>query len=223
MSSENWQSLTVIEAIDAAERKSSSSLVIIQEKYLMTDWFFSEMNLNAIIITSESDFTNNAIEIEFLKHFIKHTDDAESHSEWKLLLINNHESHETAEFLKLTNDNHILSYSLLSHLTYCMQSLDVDVFQPYKHWHDRAIQNALADLSFEYNIQFFLSDLSIIQMNVFKKRTIQHAFKKSEIWSINIKQCLKQLKNFSSSHKFKESILSLLSWTSMNVEQNLKR
>ena len=37
MSSENQQSLTIIEAIDAAERKSSSSLVIIQEKYLMTD------------------------------------------------------------------------------------------------------------------------------------------------------------------------------------------
>ena len=59
--------------------------------------------------------------------------------------MNNHESHETAEFLKLANDNHILSYSLISHLTHCMQSLNVGVFQSYKHWHDRAIQNALAE------------------------------------------------------------------------------
>ena len=66
--------------------------------------------------------------------------------------MNNHESHETAEFLKLANDNHILSYLLIPHLTHCMQPLDVGVFQPYKHWHDKAIQNALADLSFEYNI-----------------------------------------------------------------------
>ena len=107
MSSENWQFLTVIEAINVAERKSLSSLVIIQEKYLMTDWFFSEMNVNAIIFTSESDFTNNAIEIEFLKHFIKYIDNVRSHSEWKLLLINNHENYETAEFLKLINDNYI--------------------------------------------------------------------------------------------------------------------
>ena len=90
------------------------------------------MNLNAIIVTSEKSFMNNAIEIEFLKHFIKHTD-AGPHSEWKLLLMDNHESHETAEFLKLANDNHILSYSLISHLTHCMQPLNVDVFQPYKH------------------------------------------------------------------------------------------
>ena len=172
MSPENQKSLTIIEAIDAAGRKPSSSLVIIQEKYLMSDWFFSEINLDAIIVTSESGFTNNAIEIEFLKHFIKHTNDAGPHSEWKLLLMNNHESHETAEFLKLANNNHILSYSLIPHLTHCMQSLDVDIFQSYKHWHDRAIQNALAGLSFEYNIQFFLDDLSIIWMNIFKKRTI---------------------------------------------------
>ena len=96
------------------------------------------MNLNAIIVTSEKSFTNNAIGIEFLKHFIKHTD-AGPHSEWKLLLMDNHESHETAEFLKLANNNHILPYPLIPHLTHCMQPLDVDIFQPYKHWHDRAM------------------------------------------------------------------------------------
>ena len=66
--------------------------------------------------------------------------------------MDNHESHETAEFLKLANDNHILPYSLILHFTHCMQSLDVGVFQFYKHWHDIAIQNALASLSFEYDI-----------------------------------------------------------------------
>ena len=190
MNSENWWSLTVIKAIDAAERTSSPPLIIIQGKYLMTDWFSCDMNLNAFIVTSAHNFTNNAIEIEFLKHFIKHTD-AESHSEWKLLLMNNHENHETAEFLKLANDNHILSYSLISHLTHCMQSLDVDVFQLYKHWHDWAIQNSLADLNFEYNIWFFICNLSTIWENVFKKRTIWHVFRKSEMWFIDSQQCIK--------------------------------
>lgn len=74
MSPENWKSLTIIEVIDAAGRKPSPSLVIIQEKYLMSDWFSSEIDMNATIIISESGFTNNVIEIEFLKYFIKHTD-----------------------------------------------------------------------------------------------------------------------------------------------------
>src|SRR5438034_4374719 len=181
----------------------------------MSDWFSSKINMDAIIITSESGFTNNAIGIEFLKYFIKYTD-AESCSEWKLLLMNNYESYETAEFLKLANDNHILPYSLIPHLTHCIQSLDVGVFQPYKHWHDRAIQNTLAGLSFEYNIQFFLDDLPTIRANIFKKRTIWHVFKKSGMWPINIKQCLKQLKTFSSSSQpiINKPILPILPQTS---------
>ena len=111
---------------------------------------------------------------------------------------------------------------------HCMQSLNVDIFQSYKHCHDRAIQNALAELSFEYNVQFFLCDLSTIQTNIFKKMTIWHVFRKSEMWSIDTKQCLKQLKTFNSSHKTKidESTLSwtsIVSWTSMNVDKDLKR
>ena len=183
------------------------------------------MNLNAIIVTSEKNFTNNAIEIEFLKHFIKHTN-AGPHSEWKLLLMDNHESHETAEFLKLANDNHILPYPLIPHLTHCMQPLDVGVFQPYKHWHDQAIQDSLADLNFEYNIQSFLRDLPTIRANTFKKSTIWHAFKKSGMWPINIKQCLKQLKAFNSSRKSKinnEPTLPILPRTPMDVERGLER
>src|SRR6266480_3028477 len=139
--------------------------------------------------------------------------------------MDNHESHETAEFLKLANDNHILPYLLIPHLTHCMQPLDVGVFQPYKHWHDVAIQNALASLSFEYDIQSFLQDLSTIQENIFKKRTIQHAFRKSGMWPIDTKQCLKQLKTFNPLSKSNndEPTLSLLSQTSMNVEKGLER
>ncbi len=85
------------------------------------------MNPDIIILVSVKDFTTNEINVEFLKHFIKYSD-AEFQSEWKLLLINNYESHETSEFAKLANDNHILSYSLISHFTHCMQSLDVSVF-----------------------------------------------------------------------------------------------
>ena len=111
----------------------------------MSDWLFSEIDFDMTVVTSEKDFTNDDIAIEFLKYFIKHTD-AKSNSEWKLLLMNNHESHETDEFLQLTNDNYISSYFLISHFTHYMQSLNVDVFQSYKHWHEVAMQDALASV-----------------------------------------------------------------------------
>jgi hypothetical protein len=49
------------------------------------------------------------------------------------MLMNNHESHIIFEFIALTNENHIRSFLLISHLTHCMQSLNVEIFQFYKH------------------------------------------------------------------------------------------
>jgi hypothetical protein len=49
------------------------------------------------------------------------------------MLMNNHESHMIFEFIALANENHIRSFSLILHLTHCMQSLDVEIFQSYKH------------------------------------------------------------------------------------------
>ena len=108
-------------------------------------------------------------------------------SEWKLLLMDNYESHETGKFLKLVNDNHILSYPLIPHLIHCMQLLDVGVFQLYKYQHNIAIRNALANLSFKYDIRSFLQDLPTIRENIFKKKTIRHVFKKSGMWPIDTK------------------------------------
>ena len=45
-----------------------------------------------------------------------------------------------------------------------MQPLDVGVFQPYKHWHDMAIQDALLEFNVEYTLQRFLADLSKIRV-----------------------------------------------------------
>jgi len=117
----------------------------------MSDWLSPEIDLDMTVVTSEKGFTKDDIAIQFLKHFIKYTNMG-PHSEWKLLLMDNHGSHETGEFLKLANDNHILPYPLIPHLTHCMQPLDVGVFQPYKHWHEVAMRDALTSLSFEYDV-----------------------------------------------------------------------
>ena len=198
---------------------------------MMADWFSPEMDLDSTIITSEKGFTNDQIAIEFLKHFIKHSNTG-PHSEWKLLLMDNHGSHEIPEFLKLANENCILPYPLIPHLTHCMQPLDVGIFQPYKHWHNVAIRDSLAGLSTEYGIRSFLRDLPTIRENTFKKRTIRHAFKKSGMWPIDSKQCLKQLKTFNPPNKPKSKlsndsndiaslILPMLPQTPMEVEKGL--
>ena len=40
----------------------------------MTTWFCKKRSTNIHILTSNSDFINNQIEIEFLKHYIENSD-----------------------------------------------------------------------------------------------------------------------------------------------------
>jgi hypothetical protein len=69
------------------------------------------------------------------------------------------------------------------------------------------IQKSIAKSFVEYFLTQFLRDLTKIRNETFKLSTIRHAFEKSEMWSINLKTCIKQLKIFSSDF---DSQLSLL-------------
>lgn len=97
-----------------------------------------------------------------------------------MLLIDNHGSHLTPEFILLANKNHIRPLPFIAHLTHCMQPLDVGIFQPYKHWHDVAIQEAVAEFDLEYSLPRLCRDLTKIRNNTFKNSTIRSAFENPE-------------------------------------------
>ena len=178
VSPENKKSIIVFEVINVVEHYSPLFLIIIQNQELMTSWFCEKRPAGIRILTSNSGFTNNQIGIEFLKHFIENSD-AGPDADWKLMLMDNHESHCIHEFVTLANDNHIRPYSLIFHLTHCMQPLNVGVFQTYKHWHKIAIRQTISTSFVKYTVPQFLRDFSKIQNNAFKSTTIRNAFKNS--------------------------------------------
>ena len=77
-----------------------------------------------------------------------------------------------------------------------MQSLNVGVFQPYKHWHDVIIQNAVAEFNVEYSMNRFCQNLVKIRNNIFKKFIIRFVFAKSDVWPLNENRCIDQFRKF---------------------------
>ena len=192
----------------------------------MMDWFSKELSKGTRIIPSENGFTSDKIAKTFLQHYIDHSDSGPE-ADWKIMLMDNHDSHA------LANINHTRPYSLIPHLTHCMQPLDVGVFHPYKHWHDMTIQDALLQFNVEHTLQRFLADLTKIRDNTFKKCTIRSAFEKSGTWPVNAKNCISLLKTFKPPdaqeklhNKEKETTLSILPHirptSSMDVEIGLQ-
>ena len=152
---------------------------------------------NIKILTSKTDFTFDEIALKYLQHFINNFDaSARPNVNWILMFMNNHDSYITSEFALLIDKYHIRSFTIIFHLTHCMQFLNVGIFQHYKHYHDVAIQNVMIEFNVEYFLIRFCQNLIWIRNNTFKKTIILFAFKKSEIYSIDAFECIVQLRKF---------------------------
>jgi hypothetical protein len=125
--------------------------------------------------------------------------------------MNNHEFHLISEFISLINENYIRLFSFISHLTHCMQSLNVEIFRFYKHWHDVIIKEVIAKFFVEYSLIQFLSDFIKIKNNIFKSIIIRHVFENCDMWSVNADSCIKLMKKYNRNSSFiNEFTLSLL-------------
>ena len=158
----------------------------------MESWIHDNLKGSEVIALSPTGYTNEAIAIAWLRHFIKHTH-AGPTKQWKMLLLDGHITHENPDFVILAHENHIKPFEYPSHLTHVLQPLDVGVFRPWKHYHNKAIQKSIRSLDFEYTISSFFRDLSDIREQALKPHTIRNAFKDSGNWPPSYKAACKKM------------------------------
>ena len=180
----------------------------------MASWIHENLEGSEVIALSETGHTNETIAMRWLEHFIKHTN-AGPEKPWKLLLLDGHTTHENPQFVILAHENNIKLFEYPSHLTHVLQPLDVGVFRPWKHYHNKAIHHALRNLDFEYTITSFFRDLNSIRKNTMKPYTIRNAFRDSGMWPVSCKAAIRKMRQYSakSSAKRKAS-------THLNLEDN---
>ncbi|EKD20232.1 hypothetical protein MBM_02184 [Drepanopeziza brunnea f. sp. 'multigermtubi' MB_m1] len=99
---ENRLSVTVIEAI-LADRKAIPLMIIFSEK----------MTRHEVVTVSESGYTNDRITIEWLKHFIKHTDQGPD-KPWMILLLDSQLCYEALNFILLAKQNRFEAEYIIS-------------------------------------------------------------------------------------------------------------
>jgi DDE superfamily endonuclease len=195
ISPENRVSITVIESV-CSIGATIAPVLIIPGKMHMESWYNQNLSGKERILLSDSGYSNDELAMIWLEHFIIETKSNES-SEWKIMILDSHTSHLTPELRIRAAECNIHLYNLPSHLTHVLQPLDVGVFRPYKHWHQDAVQTAIRNLDLDYTISSFIRDLPSIRSNTFKVSTVQHAFKNSGIWPIDVRQALQQLQKYS--------------------------
>src|SRR4030081_2616287 len=119
---------------------------------------------------------------------ILHPPQRQSYLLWTLTFLT-----KVPEFTILANQHNIHLHTFPSHLTHILQPLDVTVFAQYKHWHRRAIQQAIRNFDIDYNVISFFRDLSEIRTQTFTKGNCMKAFRDSGIWPANYEKIEKKV------------------------------
>ena len=79
----------------------------------------------------------------------------------------------------------MIAYRLPPHTSHFLQPLDVGCFQPYKHWHAQAIDNATRTGCILFNKAEFLAAIESIRAHTFKPRTIQKGWRDTGLYPLN--------------------------------------
>ena len=140
-SPENHKSITIIETICADGSQPLLPVVICPGEKIMENWIQDNLTGAEMIGVSQTGYTNENIPLSWLDHFIKHSG-AGPAKHRRILLLDGHISHCKEDFVIQCYENHIVPFQFPSQLTRVLQPLDVGVFRPWKHYHNKAIHRA---------------------------------------------------------------------------------
>ncbi|KAH7471139.1 hypothetical protein FOMA001_g13604 [Fusarium oxysporum f. sp. matthiolae] len=172
----NREWITVIEAINA-EGQSIPPFIIGAGQYHLANWY-RECDLPGdwVIATSQNGWTNNQLGLEWLKHFDRSTTNR-STGPYRLLILDGHESHHSADFERYCKENKIITLCMPAHASHLLQPLDVGCFAVLKKAYGREIEHLIrCSITHISKTEFFSAFYTAFKAT-FTKSNIRGGFK----------------------------------------------
>lgn len=138
----NREWVTIVEAIQSTGR-ILPPMIIFAGQLHQKEWY-DELPPDWVIGTSPQGWINNDLSLLWLKEiFHKHTKDRIA-GVYRLLVLDGHKSHATADFDHFCKENKIIPLYLPPHSSHILQPLDVTCFGPLKRRYGSEVQSCMA-------------------------------------------------------------------------------
>ena len=147
---------------------------------------------NYLIGTSDSGYINDTLSIEWIKHFDRCMR-GRTRGAWRLLIFHGYRSHCTKEFIDYCDNVKIVPFSLPPYSSQNLQSLDVVIFQSFKHYHRQAVEAATRTGCTNFNKLEFLDAIHTIRSRTFKPSIIILEWRQSGLIPYNPKIALQKI------------------------------
>jgi hypothetical protein len=153
----NREWATAIACINS-EGWSVPPFLVVQGKNHLANWYTDGgLPPDWVIKPTSNGWTNNETGLEWLKHFDKHTA-ARAKGPYRMLVLDGHESHESAEFQEYCKAHNIITLGLPPHSSHLTQPLDVGCFSVLKRAYGRQIETFIkAHINHITKVEFFLA------------------------------------------------------------------
>jgi hypothetical protein len=116
-------------------------------------------------------------------------------SDWRLLIMDKHGSHDSDEFRHLCSQNKVQPFYLLGHTSHELQPLDVGCFSPLKTRYRQYIKDlSILDITASGSKRRFVRAYEKASEEAFKLDTVQSGFRHNGIWPFHPEHVLDRLK-----------------------------
>lgn len=176
--------VSIIECISASGRSLRPS-VILSGKTLQTPWFDAEFPLWQFS-ASPKGWNSSEHAVQWLEgNFLPSTRPA-TPSEWRLLILDQHCSHLSIEFMWKCYEGNVRALYLPARSSHVMQPLDVTVFGPLKtYYHQETAAFASLPASSPIDKQRFLRAYEVAREKAFSEKNVRSGFKATGICPLN--------------------------------------
>jgi hypothetical protein len=132
--------------------------LVVQAVNHLENWYTeSDLPHDWVIKPTNNGWTNNETGLEWIKHFDRHTA-ARAKGPYRILIIDGHESHESAIFQEFCKSHNIITLSIPPHSSHLTQPLDVGYFSVLKRSYGRQIETFIrAHINHITKVEFFIA------------------------------------------------------------------
>jgi hypothetical protein len=185
--------VTSVEAVSAAGNVIEEMLILPGKTHL--ERFYTDLGDNVLVGLSESGYTNDELSYQYIIHFNRQSKKTQRGAH-RILLCDGYGSHLTREVLEFCEQRLIHMFALPPHTSHILQPLDVVLFQPYKHFHAKTVDNATRTGCSDFNKVEFLAAISGIRQQTFKRNSILSSFRECGLVPYNPQMALNKVKEY---------------------------
>jgi hypothetical protein len=172
----NREWVTVIEGINATGW-AIPAYIIFKARQHLSNWYKDEtLPQDWVISISENGWTTNELGFDWLKHFDRHTK-TRTVGTYRMLIIDGHESHNSAEFQQYCKDQKIVTLCMPAHSSHLLQPLDVGCFGPLKKAYGDEVNELMRNRINHITKQEFLPCFKAAHKKAINPSNIQGGFR----------------------------------------------